>query len=120
MDSRPLDAGSISGGWILALATASVIAPTVNLVANVNDSPRPVVVGSNLTYTISVTNYGPSAATAVGLTNTLPASATFISATPGYTLAGNVLTYTNLGALPLGSSASVTTRSPITRVSPFW
>jgi uncharacterized repeat protein (TIGR01451 family) len=108
MDSRALDVGSISGGWILSVSTANVIAPTVNLAASASDSPRPVVVGSNLTYTITVTNYGPSTATSVGITNLLPPTATFVSATPGYVLAGNVLTYTNLGTLALGSSTTLT------------
>jgi uncharacterized repeat protein (TIGR01451 family)/uncharacterized delta-60 repeat protein len=108
MDSRPLDSGSISGGWILSLTTAGVIPASVNLSANVTASPNPVVVGSNLTYTIYVTNYGPSTATAVSVTNVLPPSATFVSASgSGYTLAGNVLTFTNLGSMPLGASTAL-------------
>jgi uncharacterized delta-60 repeat protein/uncharacterized repeat protein (TIGR01451 family) len=108
MDSRVLNTGSIAGGWVLSLATANVVEPTVNLITTVDDSPKPVVVGSNLTYTITVANYGPSSASAVSLANTLPPSATFISATPGYTLTNNVLTYANLGNLALGTSTSVT------------
>ena len=37
-----------------------------------NACPEPVAVGSNLTYTVTVQNLGPSLATGVGLTNTLP------------------------------------------------
>jgi uncharacterized repeat protein (TIGR01451 family) len=71
-------------------------------------APSPVVVGSNLTYTIYVTNYGPSTATGVRLTDTLPPTATFVAASPsGYTLNGNVLTFTNLGTLPLGASTTL-------------
>ena len=44
------------------------------------DSPHPVSVGANLTYTLSISNTGPSNATAVVVTNILPSNAMFISA----------------------------------------
>src|SRR6185503_15226472 len=43
------------------------------------DSPDPVIVGSNVTYTITVTNHGPAAATSVVVTDNLPANVTFVS-----------------------------------------
>jgi len=43
-------------------------------------SRDPAIVGSNLTYTITVTNHGPNLATGVVVTNRLPASVQFISA----------------------------------------
>jgi uncharacterized repeat protein (TIGR01451 family) len=43
-------------------------------------SPNPVGVGSNLTYVVAVTNYGPSAASGVSATNILPAGVTYVSA----------------------------------------
>jgi uncharacterized repeat protein (TIGR01451 family) len=45
-----------------------------------SDSPDPVTAGSDLTYTISVANDGPSPATGVTLTDDLPAGTTFVSA----------------------------------------
>jgi uncharacterized repeat protein (TIGR01451 family) len=47
------------------------------------DSPDPVTVGDNLTYTITVTNNGPDAAANVVVTDTLPSGVTFVSASPG-------------------------------------
>jgi uncharacterized repeat protein (TIGR01451 family) len=44
-----------------------------------SDSPDPVTTGSDLTYTITVTNNGPDAATSVTVTDTLPAETTFVS-----------------------------------------
>jgi uncharacterized repeat protein (TIGR01451 family) len=43
------------------------------------DSPDPVIAGNNLTYTISLTNNGPSDAQTVNLSDTLPAGTTFVS-----------------------------------------
>src|SRR6185436_6001200 len=43
------------------------------------DSPDPVTAGTNLTYTITVTNSGPDAAASVSWSDTLPAGTTFVS-----------------------------------------
>ena len=45
-------------------------------------SPALVVLSNNVTYTLTVTNRGPSAAPGSYLTNVLPAGVTFVSATP--------------------------------------
>jgi uncharacterized repeat protein (TIGR01451 family) len=47
------------------------------------DAPDPASVGEVVTYTVSVHNAGPDDATQVRLTDTLPAGAAFVSATPG-------------------------------------
>jgi uncharacterized repeat protein (TIGR01451 family) len=47
------------------------------------DAPDPVALGDPLVYTLSVANAGPLDATGVSLTDTLPATADFVSATPG-------------------------------------
>jgi len=43
------------------------------------DSPDPVIAGNNITYTITVTNAGPSAATNAVLADTVPANTVFVS-----------------------------------------
>jgi uncharacterized repeat protein (TIGR01451 family) len=43
-------------------------------------SPNPVAIGSNITYVVTVTNLGPSQASGIKLTNTLPALVNFVSA----------------------------------------
>lgn len=88
-----------------------VATPTADLVTTVVDSPDPVIYGQNLTFSIFVTNVGPATATSVSVTNWLPAGMAFLSATPsGYTLVGNVVTFTNLGNLGSGAlgTASIT------------
>jgi uncharacterized repeat protein (TIGR01451 family) len=92
-------------------ANASV---TVNAVADVGvtitDSPDPVTILTDLEYTLTVTNAGPSTATNVVLTNTLPSNVVFLSANPAVsTRAGVVLTF-NLGTLASGASRTVTIR----------
>jgi len=46
-------------------------------------APNPGTVGQNLIYTITITNAGPSAASNVAVTDSLPSSVTFVSASPG-------------------------------------
>lgn len=75
---------------IVALATAALATCGSGLaqVADLNltkvDSPDPVTAGSNLTYTITVSNEGPDDATTVALSDPLPTGTTFQSlASPG-------------------------------------
>jgi large repetitive protein len=53
---------------------------TSDVNVNVSDTPDPVFIGSNLTYTITIANGGPFNAPNVQMTNTLPASVTLKSA----------------------------------------
>ncbi len=50
-----------------------------DLSVSVVDSPDPVVAGANLTYAITLANAGPTAAAAATLSDTLPASTSFVS-----------------------------------------
>jgi uncharacterized repeat protein (TIGR01451 family) len=74
--------------------------------------PNPVNQNSNLTYTVLVVNNGPLAAENVVLTDTLPAGATFVSAssTPVGTCSGTTTITCTFGTLtyPDGTSATVT------------
>ncbi len=72
-------------------------------------APIPAYLGSNLTYTLTVTNHGPSIATAVQVTDDLPAGLTFVSATPsqGTCISASPVSC-SLGDLSNGASATVT------------
>ena len=61
-------------------ATTDVV-PIADLAIVKTDSPDPVNIGSNLTYNLAVTNIGPSPAANVTVTDTLPGTVTFVSAT---------------------------------------
>ncbi len=69
---------------------------------------------SNLTYTISVTNFGPSVASSVVVTDTLPTGVAFVNASGGGTIGGGAVTW-NLGALAISqaSNLTVTVTTPV-------
>jgi uncharacterized repeat protein (TIGR01451 family) len=71
--------------------TSFLLDYTSDLEAQLTDSPDPVIVTSNLTYTITIVNHGPFNAPNVRMTNMLPASVVLKSAsiTPPGTLAIN-------------------------------
>ena len=50
----------------------TTVNPSANLSLTKSDAPDPVLVGQLLTYTLTVSNAGPSGATGVTLTDTLP------------------------------------------------
>ncbi|MDB6125895.1 MAG: hypothetical protein JWQ71_4888 [Pedosphaera sp.] len=110
LDDKGLDAGNIAKGWSLAITTTSPVAPAADLVVGLAATPIPVIVTSNLTYTITVTNAGPAAATAVLVSNTLPSGVTFVSATTSQgsvSANGGNIVY-SLGILNKDGTASAT------------
>jgi uncharacterized repeat protein (TIGR01451 family) len=83
------------------------------------DSPDPVASGGTLTYTIQVTNLGPSGSSGMTLTDTLPAGVTFVSSSPGAptcTAAGGTVTCT-LGALAASATTTVTIQVTVNQLS---
>jgi uncharacterized repeat protein (TIGR01451 family) len=83
--------------------------PAADLSITKTDSPDPVIVGNNITYTIAVTNNGPNSATGVIVSDTLPAGVTFVSATPSQgSCSGTSAVSCALGSLSNGASATVT------------
>jgi uncharacterized repeat protein (TIGR01451 family) len=79
-----------------------------NLSVSVRPEPAPLTVGRPLTFTIKVTNEGPSAAQDVGLTVNFPFSVTMLQARAGRGFCGGGFTVTcRLGAIDSGDSATV-------------
>ncbi|MBV8518929.1 MAG: DUF11 domain-containing protein [Acidobacteria bacterium] len=62
-----------------ATSSTTVDAPSADVSIAKVDTPDPVTPGSNLTYTITVTNGGPSVASTLAMTDTLPSGTTFVS-----------------------------------------
>jgi uncharacterized repeat protein (TIGR01451 family) len=72
-------------------------------------APGPYGTGNNLTYTIVVSNAGPSAAANVSVTDAIPVGSTFVSATPTQGSCSGTTTVTcSLGTIANAGSASIT------------
>jgi uncharacterized repeat protein (TIGR01451 family)/uncharacterized delta-60 repeat protein len=91
-----------------AFVTTTVFPRVADVALGMTAGPNPAPLGANVTYTLTVTNFGPATAPAVAITNTLPDGVSLVSASPGYTRNGNVVTFTNLGDLGSGSAAGAT------------
>ncbi len=83
-------------------------AGNADLSVSMTDAPDPVGVGALLTYTITVSNGGPSTATGVTVADTLPAGVALVSAIPSQgTCTGASPVSCVLGSLASGNSATV-------------
>lgn len=93
---------SVSAG-VFTLDYASDVAVSVS-------APSSVLLGTDFTYVITITNKGPFAAPNVMFTNQLPGAVTFKSATrsQGSILLSGSLTVINLQTINAGSKATVT------------
>lgn len=97
-------------------ATATTtINGSVDLAITKSDSVDPTAAGGALTYTITVTNNGPSTATNVQMTDTLPAELSFTSGTSTVGTVSNVgnAVTANIGTLASGASATVTLNTTV-------
>ena len=95
--------------------TNNVTPPVVTGVTPVADvgvgksGPAGIIFGTNYNYIIFVTNFGPSTATALSVTDSLPAGLVFVSSVPAAaTNAGNQVIWTNLGDFAAGATTNLT------------
>jgi uncharacterized repeat protein (TIGR01451 family) len=93
-----------------ATVTETVEPPTADLSVVGTVMPDIAIVGKLLTYTFTVTNKGPNPATAVKLSDMLPAGVTFVSIKSSLgtgNFVGGIVT-TTVGTLGTGATATVT------------
>ncbi|MFZ3214992.1 MAG: C25 family cysteine peptidase [Candidatus Acidiferrales bacterium] len=115
-----LNTDSVSSGTNdpnLANNSASVLtivgaAGSANLVVSNSASPNPVLAGNRITYTITVTNNGPSATSSVTFTDAIPANTTLYSFAQTGTVwscptPGAAVTCT-IASLPAGATTTFT------------
>jgi len=89
-------------------AWLAVLEPTqtVDLAVTKSGSPDPVHAGNSLTYTVTVTNNGPSSSTGSTVADVLPAGLTFLSSADGCTEVAGTVTC-SIGALAVAANQSV-------------
>jgi uncharacterized repeat protein (TIGR01451 family) len=107
LDDKPGDSGFLNG-WSLTLTTVNPLNPVCADVGVAVSAPGFVLPGSNLTYSISIFNRGPSTATATTLTDVLPEGVSFESALlsqGSYSVGEGVVTF-NFGTLRVGATAT--------------
>jgi uncharacterized repeat protein (TIGR01451 family) len=81
--------------------------PAAELSIEATDAPDPVAPRGTLTYTLVVTNHGPSAAPGTRLLDTLPGGVTFVRASAGCAQSAAQVDC-DLGTLAPGASATIT------------
>jgi uncharacterized repeat protein (TIGR01451 family) len=100
-------------------ATAATTISTQADVSITKTAPASATAGSNLSYSITVTNGGPSNAANVAWTDTLPAGTTFVSLTqttgPAFTCTTGATVNCNIATLTSGTTATFTL---VVKVSP--
>jgi uncharacterized repeat protein (TIGR01451 family) len=84
-------------------------APAADLALTKTDPPGRAPTGRNMTYTLTVNNNGPHAASGVTVVDQLPPSVTFVSATPTQGICGESggTVTCNLGTIGMGGTATI-------------
>jgi uncharacterized repeat protein (TIGR01451 family) len=88
------------------MMTGIVAQASADLSLSVSIGPQYLEIYSNVVYTITVSNAGPSTATGVVVSNRVPVNESFVSATGGSVPSGGVL-LVNLGSLAVGATNAV-------------
>ena len=88
-DSPSLVGGMISNGWFMTLTMASPVGLIADLGLTMSANPTNPLPGSNVVYTITVTNYGYCTSTNVIVEISLPTGSTLLSSNA--TLANQIL-----------------------------
>jgi len=95
-------------GWLVDDVRIYTCTANADVGIAIADSPDPATAASNLTYTITASNAGPNNALQVTVTDVLPGSVTYVSATPSQgSCSGTSTVSCNLGAISNGAQASV-------------
>ena len=117
LDDADADSGRFAGGWSLTISTFDPVNPTADLAVFGTASPDPVTYGSNVTYSITVTNQGPQTASGIILSNQIPLGSTLLSATsPGLACSNaNGVVVCGIGTLTNQGKAIVTIQVATTR-----
>jgi len=95
----------VSTSTVVTVIATNII-PTADLALTQTASANPVTLGDALTFSLIISNFGGASATSVTITDTLPASVTFITASPGCVTNGTLL-ICDLGTLASNAATTV-------------
>jgi uncharacterized repeat protein (TIGR01451 family) len=95
-------------------ASASVVGLQADIAVTKSVSNATPNVGSNVTFTVTATNNGPSGATGVVVTDLLPAGLAFVSATPSQGTYTSATGAWNIGAVANGASTTLQVVATVT------
>ncbi len=94
--------------------------PPADLVLTGNAPAQPVVVGSNATYSLTLSNRGPGMATLIRLSNSLPAAVTLVATTASTGLVSQAAGSLVWDIPDLVSGASATLQFSVVHSNPGW
>jgi len=94
--------GSLPGSRV-----STKVTPSADLAALLA-GPASAILGSNIVYTITVTNIGPSVASNVMVSDSLPTNLLFVSASSGGMSNNFTITWPQIISLPVGGSSNYT------------
>jgi uncharacterized delta-60 repeat protein/uncharacterized repeat protein (TIGR01451 family) len=108
-DDTYLNSGSIANGWQLNLSVTGPVPGAADLPLTMTASALTNVATSNLTYTLTVTNYGPSSASNVVVADVLPAGVVLTGTNASQGTITNVagLVTWQVGSLTYGAIATL-------------
>ena len=105
-DDETLDSGYVSNGWILNISIGAQVENDSDLQLTLTPSTTNATLGNALTYFVTLTNYGPSAATNVVVSNMIPSGMSYVTNTCNCgVFANGVLTFT-YPSLAVGAGTS--------------
>jgi uncharacterized repeat protein (TIGR01451 family) len=119
-----LGAATLAGAGLIALLPASALAATADLSIDKSDAGAytqdTVVVGGEITYTITVTNLGPDTANGVEVKDNLPSQLDFVSFSPSQgSCKGSNNISCELGTIANGGRATVTIKVKPTKAQQY-
>ena len=92
-----------------AAATTSNVFARADLAVTQSGAPAAICTGQPITYTLNVSNAGPSTATSVSVSDALPAGAGFVSASgSGWSCSGTSTVTCTRASLPTGAAPAIT------------
>lgn len=108
-DDETFNFGIISNGWSITLTTANPVGYVADDYLTMMASSTNLLLGSSVTISIGVTNYGPSISSNVVVSDNLPNGFSLVSSSPstGSVVFSDPIVAWNVGNLPINTGAQL-------------